>query len=792
MLRIWSIAWVAGVFGLVGPGSACASPEGEGMGFMEELRRRDAALAAEEPLRGAMGSLGPVKILAVTPGRATVGIYQSVEFKIDAVGTWVNPFDPEDVRLDATVVTPDGSEIVVPGFYMVDFDRSRDASGEERLEQTGECGWRVRFTPRMVGTHTVRIVLSDGTGTATAGPLTVVVGGDGAGGPGFVRRSLTNSRYLEHDDGSLFFPIGLNHAWPDASATYDYDQTLERTGQNLGNTVRVWLGPTFHRLSLETSERINAHGMLGGLGWYNQEASWRFDHVVRRAEELGIKVLPVAYSFSGFRSTNGPSNWAESPYNAIHGGPMQRGSEILTDPVARELGKRYLRYIVARWGHSTAVMAWELWNEVTGVDDYDDGASELWHRDMAAYLKGLDPHGHLVTTSTWWTEGTPRLDGLDNIDIVMTHEYNAPDHAIPHYGAGRWKPELYGKPHLTGEFGNQEFDGGDSGVYEPETVSVHNVLWAGLMGGSSGGGLYWYWEIGNKAGWHALFRPLAAFVSEVPLHRVEFEVFQPEVVGYLDPGITAQGGAASVRLPAGAASWNAGEINQPRTVTLNQGGFTDVPWLIPSVLHALSKPGLHNPLTIRAEWVTEGSLGVRVSTVSGWGGGGLRFEVDGVVISEFDLTDSRPEDRGEDSSHAGLYEVPVSAGWHEVRVLCHQGDWVRVEFELTGTLNAASVPLWAVGLRRDGAGPDEVAAMFWLRHRDYYWAGVRREATRKPVRSVHLNLAGLEPGNYAIEWVDTRDGRSMESSWVTVGESGIASVETPVIHDSAAAKVRRR
>src|SRR5690606_37938975 len=101
--------------------------------------------------------------------------------------------------------------------------------------------------------------------------------------------------------------------------------------------------------------------------------------------------------------------------------------------------------------------------------------------------------------------------------------------------------------------------GGDSGIYEPETISVHNVLWASLMGGSAGGGLYWYWEIGNKAGWHALFRPLADFVDELPLHRTNFEPFSPRVGAFVDDSAATEPLETLARLPSGAASWNPGE-----------------------------------------------------------------------------------------------------------------------------------------------------------------------------------------------------------------------------------------
>ena len=757
--------------------------------FLIELRARDAGLSKAEPRRAVMASTGILAIGPARPDRSEVPVYETVEFAPESSGTWINPFDPDDARLDALVTRPDGSTSVVPGFYMVGYERSRSPDGAEVLSETGQRGWRLRFTPLDQGEHTVRLRFSDGSGEVLGDAVRITATEPTR--PGFVRRSQHNFRTLEHDDGSLFFSTGLNHGWPDAGATYDYDQTLERTAANRGNTVRIWLATTFHRLSLETSERIEDHGLLGGLGWMNQDAAWRFDHVVDRAEELGIKVLPVAFSFSGWRSANGPSNWKESPYNTALGGPMDRARDVFTDPVARTLAKRRLRYIVARYGHSPAVMAWELLNEVTCVDDYDDEMSAEWHKEIAAYLKELDAYDRLVTTSTWWAEGTPHLDGLDDIDIVMTHEYNAPDHAVPHYGAARWKPEAYRKPHLTGEFGNQEFDGGDSGIYEPETISVHNVLWASLMGGSAGGGFYWYWEIGNKAGWHALFRPLADFVDELPLHRTNFEPFAPRVGAFVDESAATGPAETLARLPSGAASWNPGEINQPQAITLDAAGFADRPWLIPAVLHAERKTDLYNPLTLRFRLVRPGSLTARVGTVSGWGGASLRFEVNGSVAAEHEFPDSSDEQRGEDPTCQGAYSIDLPAGEHTVRISCPTGDWVRVGFEIDGLLDPSVPSLWATGLQRPDAAPGEVAAIVWLRHRDYAWGPERAGARRSPVEPASLEIPGLPDAEYHIEWTDTRTGEPITTVKAR-SAGGLLSTDTPTIHESAAAKVRRR
>lgn len=99
-------------------------------------------------------------------------------------------------------------------------------------------------------------------------------------------------------------------------------------------------------------------------------------------------------------------------------------SNFATDPTAKEYQKRWLRYAVARWGHSPAIMAWELFNEVEWVDavqtDRDWPTVICWHAEMAAFLRELDPYHHLVTTSAAWEQ--PELyRAMDYFQPVILH-----------------------------------------------------------------------------------------------------------------------------------------------------------------------------------------------------------------------------------------------------------------------------------------------------------------------------------------------------------------------------------
>ena len=63
-------------------------------------------------------------------------------------------------------------------------------------------------------------------------------------------------------------------------------------------------------------------------------------------------------SFSMFEG-----QWPVNPYNTVNGGPAKTPADFWTDPTARALYRRRLRYLVARYGSQTSIAFWELWNE---------------------------------------------------------------------------------------------------------------------------------------------------------------------------------------------------------------------------------------------------------------------------------------------------------------------------------------------------------------------------------------------------------------------------------------------
>lgn len=146
-------------------------------------------------------------IARVEASSNTVAQYAKLELDVDLRGTWDNPYDPDDVALDALLTTASGKTLKQPGFFMVDQKRAV-RGGVETMTPTGNGHWVVRIAATELGTLKCRLIARDRTGTVTKDidPCTVCRGSN----RGFVRRSRVDPHYLQFDSGDGFVPIGHN------------------------------------------------------------------------------------------------------------------------------------------------------------------------------------------------------------------------------------------------------------------------------------------------------------------------------------------------------------------------------------------------------------------------------------------------------------------------------------------------------------------------------------------------------------------------------------------------------
>jgi hypothetical protein len=231
-------------------------------------------------------------------------------------------------------------------------------------------------------------------------------------------------------------------------------------------------------------------------------------------------------------STEVNAVWQDNPYSATFGGPLKDPTEFFTNPEARALFERRLRYIVARWSHASNLLAWELWNEVDYTQQYDGGIQAEWHKHMAQVLHQLDPNDHLVTTSTSMMGKLFGLDaalfGLPELDFSQFHLYGSGDDLT--LDLGMTIPGLVGelaalgKPVLAGEVGVDYRGPAETLAMDPGFVGFRDILWLPVVAGSAGIGMHWWWDnLIDPLDLYPLFGPVAQAVSGVDFAAQQFE-----------------------------------------------------------------------------------------------------------------------------------------------------------------------------------------------------------------------------------------------------------------------------
>jgi hypothetical protein len=235
-------------------------------------------------------------------------------------------------------------------------------------------------------------------------------------------------------------------------------------------------------------------------GYYNPLDCFMLDEIVDAAEEHGIYLMLCLLTRDLYMSS------------------LSDPDSDAYDRAIRD-AKRFMRYVVARWGYSTSVAAWEYWNEM------DPGKpTGRFYAEVGDYLERIDVYRHLRTTSTWHpSAGDCRHPKLD---IAQAHHYMRPgrEHFKDEVGSvvepTRFLREhAPNKPALIGEFGLATDKWGLSDYMKQDTdgVHFHNCLWASAFAGSSGTAMFWWWDQLDRHDAYRHYRPLSAYLEDVSL-----------------------------------------------------------------------------------------------------------------------------------------------------------------------------------------------------------------------------------------------------------------------------------
>jgi len=206
---------------------------------------------------------------------------------------------------------------------------------------------------------------------------------------------------------------------------------------------------------------------------------------------------------------------------------------MVSDPRAKANYKQLLRYLVARWGHSTSVMAWELWGEVNLVDGYNGRRAEVgdWHAEMGRYLRGIDPYAHPIFSHTHnWQRGY-QLWALPEIECVQGNGYIRPpnrstDHTVNFAGYLR-EVQRFRKPVFVAEYGGRsELGAPDKDYLEAQ---LHSGIWSSLCFEFGGCAAQWWWDFIDGEDMYRHYRGLAAFAADIDRLDEQFAHVTPRV-----------------------------------------------------------------------------------------------------------------------------------------------------------------------------------------------------------------------------------------------------------------------
>ena len=687
----------------------------------------------------------------IRPSADQVGQYDRLELTIELPGgTFANPFDPNEVDLQGIFHCPSGKTVVVPAYYYLPYARSPGEGGGEVLTRAGEGRFAVRFAGREVGAHRYEVVQRTAAGTQQlgSGRFTVVP----SKRTGYVRIDANSHRYFKLDSGHPYFAIGENMCWPIYGGTEDYDEWLPKLASHGGNYIRLVLSGEWNLLALEHLP-LEA-GDEAWVGRYDQVAAWRVDYILDLANQLGVKAMvDVEPSHSLYVGDYG--SWESSSYNAENGGPREQPWEFWTDADAKRLFKRRLRYLVARYGYQSSVLSWELFSEAEGAAwgkiGYSPEVVAAWYQEMAQYLRGLDPWGHLITASSARKEGEPLVDALAEMDYVQSHAYGTHDVAGMISGYCRQKTEAYGKPHYVGEFGTDTE--GEGNLSDPEGINLHNGLWSSMLSRSAGTAMIWWhdWYVDGQD-LYDVFQPVAAFAADVDWVTENYDYADPVALEFL-PGHEPTGPTDMAIEPWAGDWWADSPCNQAHTFTVrNDGTVSDMEFLSDVRLGSFTGPDsmhVENTASFLVDYPAPGRFKVIVYGVSGLCGSKLSMSLDGFTTIDEPFWDVPYEDVVT-HEYDGSYGIDVPAGPHTIVVdnLC--GSWFYASYRLTNYLTSPNLRVLALS--------NGTSALVWVQNKMHTWWNHAQGVTPQPVGSSMITLGGFVPGVYAVEQWDTYNG----------------------------------
>ena len=368
-------------------------------------------------------------IAAVTGPTAPVPRFGLAELRIDlrsAATRPYYPFGPDDgythpdgITVDAEITGPDGRTLIVPAFYFTPYELAAVDDGREALGIAGPSDWRVRFTPRLVGSHIAVVRMHDASGRTWSTAIAFEVASSDR--RGFVRVSGADPRFLQYETGEDFVPIGEGRQWApqERRRALSYAEAFARDAANGVNLTRIWDQNDSYNLSIEGVDPVWAPT------WSQFTQGLAIDLEVRRSGQRAARVRATAgaptegyvqwlavrpstrYALSGWVRTEGLDG--DGAFLAAGGSSHLEPGPERTAPVRGTTPWTEVRHVFTTGPEQRTVAIWAGAARASGT---------AWFDDLS--VTEADRPGHDVLSDPGFERHFPKSDrGNDPEDAVV-------------------------------------------------------------------------------------------------------------------------------------------------------------------------------------------------------------------------------------------------------------------------------------------------------------------------------------------------------------------------------------
>ncbi|MGA2172679.1 MAG: DUF5060 domain-containing protein [Sedimentisphaerales bacterium] len=705
-------------------------------------------------------SAATTTITSLSQNGTTIGRYEKFEVTFTLSRTYTSPFDPCVVDVMVSFHQPDGTVATIPAFYYQSYTVS--GSNPEVYTTAGAISWKARFAPSKLGAHSFDITITDSNGTGVYTNLGTFNCQDSSK-KGFIRVDPENPAFLKYDNGDTRLNIGQNIAWNNGSipggGISGWDYFLKKLHNAGANWVRLW-SCTYgadYGVALEWRSGFGGKTYFQGAGKPSLQTSLRLDRYVEIAEQNGVAIQLALQHHGQFSTTTNP-DWNDNPYNVNAGGWLSNPALYFTDPCAIKLTKNKYRYIIARWGYSPAIFAWELFNEVQFTDGWSSNQASVvsWHNTMASYIRSIDYFKHSVTTSSHGS-GFENIWNLPDINLVEVHYYG--NDTIRTFEQTALSLADYNKPVIMAEFG---LGGNPEGSTQPEPyatqlkegLEMHNGIWSAFFAKSSAH-LWWWDNYIDPCNLYGVYTPLSIYAANENLADHDLARAQR----------AASGAEAYFANPVLTDFWAV----STQTVFTLQGdyfpGMENLSQWLQGNWHSAYKSDPNFHLTMPSA----GALKIHVSEVAASGNNRIRVLVNGSQVFLQTFTDG---------STNFIVTVPLSAGQQAVQIVNYGDDWFHISGYEFAPNNVS--PLGSMGL------VSNERAYIWIYDTNSQY-GLINNGT---FHNEPVIVKGLDDGHYVIQVYATRDAGGVINSGEADSVSGVLTYTLPDFSKDIAVKVK--